>query len=520
MLLHSVPLMILLFLVMPRIGSLWSIPLENHGQTTGVSDSMSPGDFSNLSRSGGVAFRATFDGELPKQEELYWRGLIFSDFDGRRWQPSKDQLGTEGESWIRWGVDRNNSVAKNYADKNEQALGRETSYEIILEPTQQRWLFSLMLATEFKSASDEDIVQTTNQRLVAQDPIRQRMVYTVDSSLYYQVEPESLPGNVRDVNLRLPEGFNPVSVSLAKQWRAETGSDRAYIKRLMAFYNSRFVYTLEPPLLGKNTVDEFLWDTQQGFCEHYASSFVVMMRAAGIPARVVAGYMGGEYNSLENYYVIHQYDAHAWTEVWLQGEGWVRFDPTVAVAPERVRQSLGELQANMVENFWSLGRYRHLAFFNQLRMQWDALNYRWHKSVMGFDTRAQDQLLNNWLNGVTPLKLVLFVLGAGGAILAVMTLHLWWRSRPKAQTPALKAFARTERILESRGFSREKGEPVGDFLRRVSADNSSAGPLLKRITHILDQALYGNGAFQPQEWKPLLQQLKQQLPRRKSLKKS
>ncbi|GAA5316802.1 MAG: protein-glutamine gamma-glutamyltransferase TgpA [Candidatus Pelagadaptatus aseana] len=515
--LHSIPLMILLFLVMPRIGSLWSIPLENHGNTTGVSDSMSPGDFSNLSRAGGVAFRATFDGELPRQEELYWRGLIFSDFDGRRWQPSKNQLGTEGENWIRWGESQNTPSVLNYANDNEQPLGRHTSYEIILEPTQQRWLFSLMLATEFESPADKSIVQTTNQRLVAQDPIRQRMVYSVQSSLDYRVEAGGLPDIVRRTNLLLPEGFNPDSQEKALQWRREAGSDRAYIKRLMQFYNRSFVYTLDPPLLGRHTVDEFLWETQQGFCEHFASSFVVMMRAAGIPARVVAGYMGGEYNSLENYYVVHQYDAHAWTEVWLQGEGWVRFDPTAAVAPERVQQSLGDLQASLVENFWSLGRYRHLEFFNQLRLQWDALNYRWHKSVMGFDSRAQDQLLDNWLNGVTPLKMVLFVLGAGGAILVLMTLHLWWRSRPKPMAPALKAFARTERVLERRGFQRARGEPVGEFLRRVASANPSVESIVAKMVLMMEQALYGNGEFQPQEWQLLFKQLKQQIPRRRQL---
>ena len=350
LMLHSLPLMVLLFLVMPRIGSLWHIPLENHGGITGVSDSMSPGDFSSLSRSGGVAFRATFENARPRAEDLYWRGLIFSEFDGRRWSPSANGPGTDGESWIQWGRDTRNGDTSEYSQEHEQALGRPVDYEIIIEPTQQPWLYSLMLTTDYRSATDKKIIQTTNQRLVADDPIRQRMVYSVSSSLDYAIERSRLPDVIRNVNLKLPDGFNPRARESAERWRLEAGSDQAYIDRVLAFFNATFVYTLEPPRLGKHTVDEFLWGTQQGFCEHYASSFVVIMRAAGIPARVVAGYLGGEYNSSENYYVIHQYDAHAWAEVWLPGRGWVRHDPTAAVAPERVRQSLGNLQASLVQN--------------------------------------------------------------------------------------------------------------------------------------------------------------------------
>lgn len=508
LLLHSLPLMVLLFLIMPRIGSLWHIPLQNHGATTGVSDSMSPGDFSNLSRSGGVAFRATFEGRQPRPEDLYWRGLIFSEFDGRRWSPSASGPGTDGESWIQWGPSTRNRDASAYSQQHEQALGRPVSYEIIMEPTQQPWLYSLMLTTGFKSHTDQKIIQTTNQRLVADDPIRQRMVYSASSSLDYAIEQRRLPDAIRKVNLKLPSGFNPLALQTAQQWRAQAGTDRAYIDRVLEYFNASFVYTLEPPRLGRHTVDEFLWGSQQGFCEHFASSFVVMMRAAGIPARVVAGYMGGEYNAAQNYYVVHQYDAHAWAEVWLPGRGWLRQDPTAAVAPERIRQSLGNLQASLVESPWSLGRYRNLAFFNDLRMQWDALNYRWHRSVMGFDSQRQSQFLENWLNGVTPLKLVLVVLGGGGTVLALMTLQLWWGSRPPPAVPAIKILRRLQTLLARRGFERHPGEGVGDFLRRVAEQKPEAESLLMQFKRRFEDAYYGDQVLRESEMRQLLRLLK------------
>lgn len=511
LLLHSVPLMVLLFLVMPRIGSLWNIPLQDHGATTGVSDSMSPGDFSSLSRSGGVAFRVTFNGARPRPEDLYWRGLIFSEFDGRRWSPSRNGPGTDGESWIRWGRNVPNKAMQKYSEDSEQPLGRPVNYEIIMEPTQQHWLYSLMLTTEFYNDSDVKILRTTNQRLVADQPIRQRMVYSASSSLDYTTERRRLPDIVRDVNLKLPSNFNPVALRSAEEWRRQAGSDQAYVDRVLAFFNASFVYTLEPPRLGKHTVDEFMWGTQQGFCEHYASSFVVMMRAAGIPARVVAGYLGGEYNAAENYYVVHQYDAHAWAEIWLPDRGWVRQDPTAAVAPERVLQSLGDLQADLVESPWALGRYRNLTLFNNLRLQWDALNYRWHRSVMGFDDDRQSQFFNNWLNGATPLKLVLFVLGGGAVAFALMGLHLWWGNRKGPMVPALKVFHRLQSFLARRGLERASGEAVGDFLRRVAAEKPEAKVLLMQFNRTFEDALYGNGLFHERELKRLLRSLRRAL---------
>jgi transglutaminase-like putative cysteine protease len=519
MLLHSLPLMALLFLIMPRIGSLWSMPTPRHSGVTGVSDSMSPGDFSNLSRSGGVAFRVSFSGVTPKQQELYWRGLVFSDFDGRRWQPSSAQK--KSASWLLWGNHKKPTSKTKLQSSSESdsvdtfksakdLLARPVDYTIIFEPTQQLWLYSLMLASDFSTSSDVDIVRADASLLLADEPIRSRFEYSVSSHLQYQIG-INLSREEREHNLQLPISYNPESSRIAKQWRATASDDHAYIKRVLDLYHAEFEYTLEPPVLGQHTVDEFLWQTKQGFCEHFASSFVVMMRAAGIPARVVAGYQGGEYNKLENYYVVHQYDAHAWTEVWLQDQGWVRFDPTAAVSPERIRQSLGDLSANFVESWFSLGRYRQFSLINDLRMQWDALNYRWHKSVMGFDGEAQSDLLADWLNGVTPLKMVLVVLGSGGTILTLMTLHLWWRGRPSPVSETIKAYMKLERILKRKGFIRAIGESPSDFAGRVSVKVPAIEVTLLRLTLLFEQAQYESEDFNQKDFTQQLVILKRLL---------
>ncbi|GAB3105719.1 DUF3488 domain-containing transglutaminase family protein [Aestuariicella hydrocarbonica] len=477
--LHTVPLMILLFLIMPRIGSLWSVPNPSKSAKTGVSDSMSPGDFSSLSRSGGVAFRVSFEGEVPPQDQLYWRGLVFSDFDGRSWrqaQPFDYQAkpyDRKAKSYDRrevagYGsmVDWQDSYQQPWRDLVE-GRGQPVNYSIIMEASHQPWLYSLMLPETFEDSRQFGFAR--DFRLVRSEPVHQRLQYQVSSRLDYTLEADPLPPWRLRRELQLPKGFNPRTRETAEQWHRESGSDLAYIDRVLGHYRDYFFYTLEPPALGQNTVDEFLWQTQQGFCEHFASSFVVLMRAAGIPARVVAGYQGGEYNPLDNYVVVHQYDAHAWSEVWLPGRGWVRIDPTAAVAPERVQQSLGNLQAGLVEGVMTLGRYRQIPVIARLRMQWDAANYRWHKAVIGFDRSAQGDLLDNLLGGVSPLKMVLVVIVGGGVLVALMTLHLWWLTRPERKSPALRYYTQFEQLLGRRGWVRKDGETAGDFCSRILA---------------------------------------------------
>ncbi|NIB41318.1 DUF3488 domain-containing transglutaminase family protein [Pseudomaricurvus alkylphenolicus] len=505
LLLHSLPLMVLLFLVVPRLGSLWSMPLPNSGARTGVSDSMSPGDFTRLSRSGGVAFRVTFDGPVPAREQLYWRGLVFSRFDGRRWQQAHLWQYRDGDviSWPRRPLPPWHRLMKPQGDR--------ISYSVIIEPSQQPWMYSLGLPVWYSADGGFEIGMARDFRLISSDPLYQRLQYRVSSDLKYQLESEDLPHWRRRMELQLPEGFNPRSIEKAQRWRAEEGSDRAYIQRVLTLYNREFTYTLEPPALGRDTVDDFLERTRRGFCEHFASSFVVMMRAAGIPARVVVGYQGGEYNALENYLVVHQYDAHAWSEVWLPGEGWVRVDPTAAVAPQRIEQSLGEMRAGDVEGTWSLGRYRANVIIANLRLQWDAINYRWHRTVIAFDSNSQNRFFQKLMGDVSPLKMVLFVLFAGFAVLGISSLHLWWRTRPPKRSQAHRLYARFERQLARYGWKRQPGETPGQFARRVAEKNPTLQSDILRLNQSFETLEYAPDTSSVLPLQHALAQFKQSL---------
>lgn len=501
---HSVPLMVLLFVIMPRIGSLWAVPNVSKAAKTGVSDSMSPGDFSNLSRSGGVAFRVTFDGEVPEQSQLYWRGLVFSDFDGRRWTQADPHDYFRGGPMVNWqNTERApwRSLAKGEGDS--------VGYRIILEPTQQTWLYSLQLPSYYKG--DLGVGLTRDFRLISKKTLSQRSQYRVVSDLSNRVEFESLPDWRLKRELQLPDGFNPQSRSIAQQWRDQSSSNSAYIERVLSHYRESFYYTLKPPALGRDTVDEFLWQTQQGFCEHFASSFVFMMRAAGIPARVVAGYQGGEFNELDDYLIVHQYDAHAWAEVWLEDQGWVRVDPTAAVAPERVRQSLGRLLTSDVEGLMSMGRYRHIPLLENLRMRWDSVNYNWHRAVMEFDNDAQAELLGNWMGEVSPLKMVLFVLVSGGAVVALMTLHLWWSTRPTAKTVSQQQYLRFERLLRRKGWVRSTGETPRHFALRIQQRHQAVGQAVQDFTDLFERNEYGHEPVSSAQWRQELVKVRQSL---------
>lgn len=498
---HSIPLMVLLFLIMPRLGNLWAIPNLTKTAKTGVSDSMSPGDFSQLSRAGGVAFRVAFEGGVnPRLDQLYWRGLVFSAFDGRRWQQARPEDYRDG-AIVDWQGGRREAwrdLAVGYGDSID--------YTITLEPTQQLWLYSLTLPSSFEDDTTYGLAR--DFRLLSREPVSRRIQYRVSSQQKYQLEASALPAWRLERELQLPEGFNPKAREQAKRWREQADSEQGYIDVVLANYRDNFYYTLEPGTLGRHSVDEFMWQSRRGFCEHFASSFVVMMRAAGIPARVVVGYLGGEYNASENYWVVHQYDAHAWSEVWLADKGWVRVDPTAAVAPERVLQSLGDLRADSVEGLLSLGRYRHWEFVAKLRMQWDGLNYRWHRAVMGFDKDSQSDLLNRWLGGVTPLKMVLVVLFAGSGVLLLATLHLWWQSRPASKAPADRYYHRFERLLRRKGWTRRPGEAAGDFARRVAQRQPLLEPALTEFNALYEGEVYRAQPVERSQWLGSLARIK------------
>ncbi|MBM4221584.1 MAG: DUF3488 domain-containing protein, partial [Gammaproteobacteria bacterium] len=305
---HAVPLALALFLLFPRLpGPLWALPSGEHNGRTGLSSQMSPGDITALAQSDEPAFRVRFDGPPPDRAQLYWRGPVLESFDGRRWRALAD-------------ADRSHRLA---APLRRLPPGASVhAYEIVLEAHHQRWLLPLEtpLGWDVPDAS-----LTASRELLSARPIASRSAWRGRSATLPRFREGRAP---EAATLAVGARRNPRSLALAGEMRAAAGSDRAYLRNILGMFRQQnFYYTLEPPPLGDQPVDDFLFGTRSGFCEHYASAFAMLARAAGIPARVVTGYQGGEPNPLSDYWIVRQSDAHAWTEVWLDGY-WERYDPT------------------------------------------------------------------------------------------------------------------------------------------------------------------------------------------------
>lgn len=360
----ALPLAAVAFVLFPRLSlSLWTLPGDS-GATSGLGNEMSPGSINDLSLSDEIAFRVRFDGPAPAPAERYWRGPVLHEFDGHTWRQRPFLLAPSTTLEFR---------------------GPPVRQNITLEPTQRPWWFALDTVV----ASPEPAVRLAfDRQLVGFRPVTRTQQYSVTSHVA-SFDAAPLPALLRRLDLQLPTGRNPRSSELARQWRAEAATDGAFVQRALAYLREGgFRYTLSPPLLGADAVDELLFSTRLGFCGHYASAFTHLMRAGGVPARVVTGYHGGEWNPLGEYYVIRQADAHAWTEVWLEGRGWTRIDPTAVVQPERLTVGLREL---LPDSGGTTARFlRDARWLRELGQAWDAGNQWWRDSVMGL--RLQDQL--------------------------------------------------------------------------------------------------------------------------------
>jgi transglutaminase-like putative cysteine protease len=366
-LLFALPLALMLFVFFPRLpGAFWSIPRTDEA-TTGLSDTMTPGSISQLTSSYDVAFRAHFDGAPPPPQERYWRGPVLHDFDGYTWRRMQNSL-------IR-------------QDPLEY-LGPEYHYRISLEPSSQRWWFSLDTAT---GSPAPKVFFTYDYQLISAEPVSQGTSYTLVSHTHTRAT-RGLPENVRRSDTELPPNRNPRSRQLALSLREKAVSDSQYVGEVLEYLRTGgFKYTLTPPRLGLDSVDDFLFETRLGFCGHYASAFVSMMRAGGVPARVITGYLGGEWNPIGNYFIVRQSDAHSWAEVWLEGKGWTRIDPTAVVEPERLNRGILDLLPNAVS---APARFvRSFPWLAQALQRWDALNTWWNDQVVKFNYDNQLQLL-------------------------------------------------------------------------------------------------------------------------------
>jgi transglutaminase-like putative cysteine protease len=483
---QATPVMLALFLFFPRVpGPLWGMPSDAYEGMTGLSDSMAPGSISKLSQSGAVAFRVSFDGPPPKPEQRYWRGPVLDLFDGRRWSAAA-------------ATDRNPaSIA---------VTGAPSSYTLTLEPHNKRWLLALDLPAELPPGSRLG----ARYELLADQPVRQRLRYRAVSYPNYHAG-LYLEGAEMNRSLRLPALGNPKARKMAVDWKLAAKDDGEIVSRALELFRSdAFFYSLTPPLLGADSVDEFLFDTRRGFCEHYAGSFVFLMRVAGVPARVVTGYQGGEPNSFGNYLIVRQSDAHAWAEVWLESRGWVRIDPTAAVAPRRIESGLAAaLPAG--EPLPLLARIDS-ALLMQLRMTWDTLNNDWNLWVLGYGQERQYDLLSRLGFEMASWKeLAAGLAAAVGALLLGFSGFMLWRRSPVGTDPAAGIYQCFCRKLARIGIVRQPNEGPADFTKRtamlrpdLASDSAEIGKLyiaLRYAPHpnasALRQMRKRVGAFRP-----------------------
>lgn len=469
LLLHTLPVMLVMFIVIPRLGPLWAIPNQQAAKT-GFSDTLSPGDLGNLALNPAPAFRVSFAGQVPMANQLYWRGLVLDSFDGRTWK-MRDT----------WGFQAHSKDASNHTDLLD--------YSVIVEPHGQPWLFSLMTPVQATNTTSS-IRITADGLLMNRIPLAQRMRYEVRSALGQEWrEPPQLAAPLKDVYTRVPQGSNPQTRALAETWRQQQLNDQQIIDRALALFNREFTYTLQPPVLGTHSVDEFLFQTKRGFCEHFASSFSFLLRAAGVPARVVVGYQGGKWNPVENYLLVRQSDAHAWTEVWLEGKGWQMIDPTAAVAPNRIEQgineALGEEDRELVTSLW-----QGSSLLLQLQNRWDAATYLWQRWVLNYDNEAQEGLLTRLLGGTESWRLTLWLTGLGLIGAAVFAWTLIRNRRPMALRPEARIIRRLERRLAQLGYNRSPGETLGDFVARVLQQTPAYRPALEHILHLFVEVAY------------------------------
>jgi transglutaminase-like putative cysteine protease len=449
----GLPLALAAFWLFPRLGSpLWGVP-ERALARTGLSDQMTPGQWIDLMADDTPALRVRFSGAVPPTSQMYWRGPVLSDFDGRSWTRAR-WMGTLPAAPV-------------------QRAATQWDYEIEIEPTDRRQMVALELPLE----APEGTRLGHDHELFADRPLSALTRWRMQSAPPAAFEPQ-LRAGLRQAALALPDGYNPRTLALARQWRADAGrDDAAIVQRAMDWIQRDFAYTLSTPLAGHHSADEFLFDQQEGFCEHFSSAFVVLMRGAGIPARVVTGYVGGYRNPLGDYWLVRRSDAHAWAEVWLEGRGWVRADPTAAVAPERIYDTLDDRIPGSGSLFG-----RVLGDASGLFNMTDWLRRGWNDLVLGFNAERQTRLLRplgiDRLDGVK--------LGLLFALMALLGL-LWmiWLSRrgERQPDPVLRAWHALERRYRRRGLGRAPDEPATQGAQRVAAGQPGGDDGLDRLSH-------------------------------------
>jgi transglutaminase-like putative cysteine protease len=509
----SAPLILVLFLFFPRLNApLFAFASPEMSSSTGLSDSMSPGSINQLIESEDVVLRAQFTDPTglkprptPPPNRLYWRGPVFGHFDGRTWSGAGSRSTNKIDPKLEQFDERN-----------------AVDYTVTMEPTQRNWVLALEVPGRIESDNDNfEVFVSDDLQPLATVSLRERVRYHVHGYSPFRIGPLE-PDPELDRWLQLPPNYNPQTLQFAAKLRNRIvnpsdrdphARDQALVDAVLDYFRLEgYQYTLQPPLLGRDSIDEFLFDTKLGFCEHYASAFVVLMRALQIPARVVTGYQGGEFNQHDGNLTVRQSDAHAWAEVWLRGKGWMREDPTAVVSPVRIERGEAELA-----NQFGLSRFGRpgslMGWIGTWRLNWEAIENIWNQAVLDFTAERQRSLISqlglapSWRN----LSIVFAVtVTALLAVLAVLSLK-----HREVRDPLAQLVAQLRARLEAAGLKTPTSEGLSDLRRRVGprlrpAQAEEAAALLQD----LEDARYGRVAtgLRPAELRRLRVRIKRFRP--------
>ncbi|WJG08239.1 DUF3488 and transglutaminase-like domain-containing protein [Aliiglaciecola sp. LCG003] len=477
---QSVPLTLLMFLVLPQLQPLWQMPSSKQHKT-GLAEKVTPGDIAKLSQSAELAFRVEFDGAVPAIQQRYWRAIVMEYFDGKSWQVSPDRR----------------AVSRQYRAYNRefkpQLEGQYFSYQIIAEPTHQRWLYGLDIAQPDGLSSDRKIWQGQDYQLVSETPLVSSYQYRLRS---YPQAPlnQTIFSLDKRINLQLPEQGNPRTQLWVSDLRRQYPLDADFIQAVQHFFATQpFEYTLQPPLMQNSPVDTFLFDKQQGFCSHYASAMAYILRLGGIPARMVTGYQGGEMRQ-SNFLSVYQYDAHAWVEAWHSDLGWLRYDPTAIIAPNRINFGLRAAVENaneLIDSAFSLNRFNTIGWLKELGLLLGDIDFLWSKWVLGFDQNKQQDLIKSIIGDLTPKKLALFGLGVVAIIALLLVLFFLpkWR-HPKADE-AMRYYQHALTLLGNHHMHRLESDGPNAFAKQVEAQAPrDVSRAFNKITDLIIQHRY------------------------------
>ena len=472
-LLQAIPLMLVFFLLFPRmIGPLWAMP-DNNTAISGLTDTINPGQVSNLALSDETAFRVRFKGSPPKQKDLYWRGPVFWETDGQSWTltpPRKDAF------------ERAKAIPNNVDDYQ---------YTLMMEPHQQFWVYALDLPNKAPNRTR----LSHDHQLILDNKLSRNLSFAMRSSTHAKIH--NLTQKDKSRALTLPTQTDPRVISLAKKWASAANSPEQIIDKALRFYNDEFYYTLKPPSLGTNPVAEFLFETKRGFCGHFSTSFATLMRAANIPARLVGGYQGGLYNNIGNFYEVRQADAHVWVEVWLENSGWTRIDPTAAIAPNRIEHSIDVSQnkRNGDVNFLLTPPDGLAKWVQQLNWVLHSVDYHWQNAVLAYGPEKQLDFLSSF--GIVDWGDMVIWLSVFSGIILFITMSVLFLLHAKPQDPVQFTYLKLCKQLAKKVGARHRHETSSDYFKRVNNTYPNSATELNALKRLYLTARYGKEGIHP-----------------------